>query len=69
VEDNAEIKATKDKVEDLIAKITKSPKSVKILKEKSGGTGLVKPVRTRWIYWFYVFERLLKLKRYSSLIN
>lgn len=53
------------KVIDLISRFTMSVKNTGLLKQKTpNGIGLIKPVRTRWIYWFYVFDRVLKIKKY-----
>jgi hypothetical protein len=63
VQESVQVDDAKKKAESLIASVSQSPKAVELLKSKTGGIGLVKPVRTRWIYWYYVFDRLIRIKR------
>lgn len=61
-----EVKTAKDEAMKLIRAVCGSPKAIELLREKTGGLGLIKPAQTRWIYWYYTFERLLRLKKAVS---
>jgi len=64
---NDEIQCVQRKVKKLLVSIIRSPKAVETLKTATGGIGIIKPCKTRWIYWYYVYDRLLKIKRHASL--
>jgi hypothetical protein len=58
------VKSAKKKCNALIAKFTRSQTAVEKLRQCTpGGIGLIKPATTRWIYWFYTFDRILKIER------